>query len=499
MGLFFGSIRNMAENSTAGAMLGRYMIPLAKQVLVGLRLVGVVLFIGGFAPAEAKQKPTAPEKVGTVTFVEITSKLGIAVPPLSHAPDATDLRAIPAGEFSLDYARQHLIPAMGGSIAVDAPDGDRRRSLYVVVPGGANHLLRQSANGSFLDVTEKAKVGGTGSDLAAAFGDFDHSGRSSLFVAGLGGVRLYRNEGGGVFTDVTEKAGLKGKPSELATSALLFDADGDGFLDVLVTIYTDLGAPPAKPSFVFPNDFSGVNSRLYRNQHDGTFRDVTEDAGLDSNPGRTRKAIAADFNHSGRMDLLLLRDNKPPVFYKNAGQGKFEDVTWDVGKEIWRYAYLDAQTADFNHDGKIDLALWSTVGNEVLWNTGDGKFEDDEAVLPLVYAANRPFGFHGTVVNLGTDGYDSLLGQDARENWRLIVNDHGHFAEARIALLTEKNSSETKSPGSARMPVFASLCTVRLSNSGTSQLIALTMDGQLSVFEKRSAVGMKGSAKKAAK
>ncbi|MFZ0319370.1 MAG: VCBS repeat-containing protein [Candidatus Sulfotelmatobacter sp.] len=460
------------------------MTPLAKQVSVGLRLVLAILLISGFATAQAKQKSAAPAKAETITFVEITSKLGIAVPPLSHAPEAADLRPIPSSEFSLDYAREHLIPAMGGSIAVDAPDSDGRRSLYVAVPGGANHLLRQSANGSFADITEKAKVSGTGCDLAAAFGDFDHSGRSSLFVAGLGGVRLYRNEGGSVFTDVTEKAGLKGKSAELATSVLLFDADGDGFLDVLVTIYTDLSAPPAKTSFVFPNDFSGVNSRLYRNQHDGTFRDITEDAGLDSNPGRTRKAIAADFNHSGRMDLLLLRDNKPPVLYKNAGQGKFEDVTWDVGKEIWRYAYLDAQTGDFNHDGRVDVALWSTVGNEVLWNTGEGKFEDDEEVLPLVYAANRPFGFHGTVVNLGAGGYDSLLGQDAKENWRLIVNNRGHFAEAHIALLTEKNSSETKDSRASATPVFAWLRAIQLGRSGNCQLLTLTMDGRVMVFEK---------------
>ena len=166
------------------------MIPFSRQILVGLRPIVVVLFIGGLALTQAKPKNPTPEKVETVNFVEITSKLGIAVPPLSHSPDAGDFRAITAGEFSLDYARQHLIPAMGGSVAVDALDGDGRRSLYVVVPGGGNHLLREGANGRFGDVTDKAKVSGTGSDLAAAFGDFDHSGRSSLFGAGMGGVRL---------------------------------------------------------------------------------------------------------------------------------------------------------------------------------------------------------------------------------------------------------------------------------------------------------------------
>ena len=98
-------------------------------------------------------------------------------------------------------------------------------------------------------------------------------------------MALYRNNGDGSFTDITEKSGLKLKPGELATSVLLFDADNDGFLDLLVTVYTDLSVPPAKKSFTFPNDFAGANSRLYRNQHDGTFKDITEAAGLNSNPG----------------------------------------------------------------------------------------------------------------------------------------------------------------------------------------------------------------------
>src|SRR6202021_1401938 len=126
----------------------------------------------------------------------------------------------------------------------------------------------------------------------------------------------------------TQKAGLKGKPGELATSVLLFDADNDGFLDLLVTVYTDLSLSPSKPSFTFPNDLAGANSHLYRNQHDGTFKEITETAGLTSNPGRTLKALAADFKHNRRLDLLLLRDNKPPALYRNEGQGVFEDQTW---------------------------------------------------------------------------------------------------------------------------------------------------------------------------
>ncbi|MFZ0421085.1 MAG: VCBS repeat-containing protein, partial [Candidatus Sulfotelmatobacter sp.] len=183
----------------------------------------------------------------------------ISLPPISLPSSAFTLPIpIRSEEYSLDYARRNLVPAVGGSIVVGDFDGDGHPDLYVIVPGGSNHLLKNRADGTFVDVTDKAKVAGTGADLGGAFGDFDKSGRPSLFVAGLGKVALYRNNGDGSFTDITEKSGLKLKPGELATSVLLFDADNDGFLDLLVTVYTDLSVPPAKKSFTFPNDFAGA-------------------------------------------------------------------------------------------------------------------------------------------------------------------------------------------------------------------------------------------------
>jgi hypothetical protein len=448
----------------------------------------LLAFVGAYAPWSQSQRPatSAAARSAPTTFREITSQFHISLPPVSQASSAlTGPVPIRQEEYSLEFARRKLVPAMGGSVVVGDFDGDGRPDLYVIVPGGSNRLLRNRADGTFEDVTTKAKVAGTGADLGGAFGDFDKSGNPSLFVAGLGGVTLYRNNGDGTFTDVTEKAGLKGKPGELATSVLLFDADNDGFLDLLVTVYSDLSVPPPKKSFMFPNDFAGANSHLYRNQHNGTFAETTEAAGLTSNPGRTRKALAADFNHNGRLDLLLLRDNKPPVLYRNQGQGKFEDQTWDAGTEIWKYAYVDAQIADFNHDGKPDAVLWSTIGNEVLLNQGDGKFKQDEA-LPLVYAANRAFGFHGVAADFNGDGYEDLLTVDDKGNWHFIVNQRGKFSEKPFALSWEGGTGEGSASKSATSSApFAFLTAARLRNSAKLDLVALTMDGRVQIFEEQ--------------
>jgi hypothetical protein len=445
----------------------------------------LLAFVSALMPCARSQQSAAPGKPETVRFAEITSQLHISLPPISLPSGALRLPIpVRSQDYSLEYARRNLVPAMGGSIVVGDFDGDGHPDLYVIVPGGLNHLLRNRPDGTFADVTEQAGVPGTGADLGGAFGDFDKTGNPSLFVAGLGGVVLYHNNGDGTFTDITEKAGLKKKPGELATSVLLFDADNDGFLDLLVTVYTDLNVPPVKKSFTFPNDFAGASSHLYRNQHNGTFAEITEAADLTWNPGRTQKAVAADFNHNGNLDLLLLRDDKPPVLYRNQGRGKFDDETWDAGRDIWKYAYVDAQTGDFNRDGKMDVVLWSTIGNEVLVNLGNGKFKQDES-LPLVYAANRAFGFHGMTADFNGDGYDDLLTVDNEGNWHFIVNHAGKFAEAPFTLSAEATPGSGSNTGAPAVPFLAFMTAARLRSSGTIDLLALTMDGRVEIFERQ--------------
>ncbi len=450
-----------------------------------LAFLGDVLLLGlvciphpGWSQVTPKPLPEG------ITLVDVTARMHLSLPPLSHLPSAQTLqKPIASGEYSLEFARQVLIPAIGDFVAAGDLDGSGYPDLYVVVPGGSNRFFRNLRNGTFVDTTKEAGTPGTGSDLSATFADYDHSGHASLFVAGLGGVTVYHNNGNGTFTDVTEKTGLKRVPGELATSALLFEAQGNGTQDLLITVYTDLNTPPTKPSFLFPNDFGSARSHLYHNQGDGTFREINVADSLDENPGRTRKALAADFSHSGRLDLLLLRDNKPPALFRNKGQGTFEDQTWQAGGENWKYAYVDGQLSDFNHDGKLDVALWSTVGNEVLINPGDGKFEQ-EKTFPIVFAANRPFGFHGATADLKADGYDDLLVVDNNGEWHYIVNHRGRFALAQITLPAVGTKAKGER-GQAAFPNLSCLVPVRVQKSGKVVLIGVRTDGQLIALEAR--------------
>jgi hypothetical protein len=393
-------------------------------------------------------------------------------------------REIAAGLYSLDYARRTLVPAMGGSIAVGDFDGDGRLDLYVVLPGGSNSLFRNNGDGTFRDVTTKARVSGPRESISATFSDYDRSGRMSLFVTGARGIVLYHNNGNGTFSDVTRKAGLTSKMGELYTRAVLADIDNDGFPDLLVTIYTKLDRPPSKPIFVFPNDFPGAVSRLYRNNGNGTFTEVTSAAGLDENPGRARNAVIADFNNDGRPDLLILRDDKPPALYLNQGGGKFEDATWDAGDDLTRHAFFDAVVADFNRDGKPDVALWSTMSSQVLLNSGNAAFEQAESIRLLTPLAS-PFGFHGTVADVDGNGFDDLVTLDNDRRWHFFLNQAGWFQEVLFTLSLGSRSPDDPSRDERGLKEFSSVTPVRLEDQGGLNLLALQPDGRITALRRQ--------------
>jgi FG-GAP-like repeat len=436
------------------------------------------------AKQSARQSATdeGNAKLLEFTFTDVSHRMGIVLPAVEHAAPWSRSQPIPSSAYSLEYARQALVPAMGGSVAVGDYDGDGHPDLYVVVPGGSNHLFHNNGDGTFREVTARAGVSGPADSLSATFADYDHSGHPSLLVAGLGNVTVYHNNGDGTFTDVTEKAGIHLAAGELATRAVLVDMDNDGWPDLLVTLYTDLASPPKKPSFVFPNDFASVLSRLYRNRGDGTFEDVTASAGLAFNPGRTRNAIFADLDGDGRPDVLLLRDNKPPALYINQGGGKFADRTDRAGEDIWDYAFSEGQVADFNHDGKPDLALWSSIAYKVLLNQGKASF-DEAKKLPLVSPPPGPFGFHGTVADLFGHGTENLLAAESGGGWRVLVNPAGPSPQGIVTLGAKSKTGDGTAHAQPLKQFFSSVVPVRLGKH--VDLVALQTDGQVAVFESR--------------
>jgi hypothetical protein len=381
---------------------------------------------------------------------------------------------VQSADYSLKYATRNLVPLMRRSAAAGDMDGRERPGFFIAVDGRPNLLIGSAPNGTFREISESVPAAVLDGSLAAAFSDYDHSGHQSLFLAGSEGLALYRNNGAHSFSDVTRKAGLQTLPGVLYTSVAIGDLDGDGFPDLLAAAYTDLTHPPEYAVFTFPDDFHGADSRLYRNNRDGTFTDITDSAGLGKNPGRARKAIFADFNNDQRLDILSLRDDKPPVLYLNRGNWKFEDKTWDAGDDLTTHAFFEGAVADFNHDGKSDLALWSTHSFRVLLNQGNGVFERLDST-PLPDPMTSLFGFRGAIADLDGNGFDDVLTVDRSGKWHFFTNVEGHFREVPPPALGE-------SPLDSVIPA-------RCSPQSALYLVTIRQDARVTLWKRREAPG----------
>ncbi len=400
-------------------------------------------------PAEVARAASAK-----VTFTEITAKLGIKLPALPTPP--------------ADQGTALFNP----SLTIADYDGDGHPDIYVVDPQGSNHLFHNNGDGTFSDVTASAGVAGPGGSVSATFADYDNSGHPSLFVAGAHGVTVYQNHGDGTFVDVTEKCGLKMPSGWLATQAVLFDADNDGFLDLVVTLYGDFGSLPltARKGDIPPN-LKVLPSRLYRNNGDGTFADVTSSSGLESATGHMRGAVFADFNDDGYVDLLFLRDDGSPMLYMNQGENRFVNRTAEAGEALAKSRAVEAQVADFDHDGTFDLALWSSTGYQVLLNRGNGRFAAVAGLPPMILSGGSG-DFKGIVVDVDGDGFADLLNLDAHGKLHLLRNRAGRFQEIPL---------DVAAPASGAL---AFLAATSIASPGKLNLMALTQSGQLAAFEK---------------
>ncbi|HLW80316.1 MAG TPA: FG-GAP-like repeat-containing protein, partial [Terriglobia bacterium] len=420
-----------------------------------------VILVPAVAPAMAADKTgSAP-----AAFTDVTARLGIK---LEAGGDESSGDRAAARDLAHSLAER-----FGSSVAVGDYDGDGRPDVYLVVPAGTNRLFHNNGDGTFTDVTEKAGVAGAGGSVSAAFADYDNSGHPSLFVAGASGITLYRNQGDGTFTDQTAPAGLAGKAGEFDTRAVLFDADDDGLLDLVVTAYADLSSPPAQPARALTDGLAGA-AHFYRNNGDGTFKDITAEAGLAAAQGRMRNAVFADFNNDGYADLLFVRDDGPPLLYVNQGEDKFVDRTAEAGAALAQAKAVDAQAVDFNHDGNFDLALWSAGGYAVLLNQGKGQFTAVKG-LPAVSPPESPLAWRGTVADVDGDGFDDLLNVDNQGKLHFIRNVAGRFEERPLILPADHGGT------------LESVAAAGLGPPGRLNLLAFTRRGQFAALEKTGA------------
>jgi hypothetical protein len=340
----------------------------------------------------------------------------------------------------------------GGITAVDY-DNDGFYDLFIA-DGVSSRLLRNRGDGTFEDVTRQAGLDGLDGVSVAVFADYDNDGWKDLFVSRtFRPNQLFHNNGDGTFTDVTAGSGL-GEDC-CTTVASWGDYDNDGYLDLYVGRYLD-------PRRDIPTTFyarNGEPNRLYHNNGDGTFSDVTEQAGV-GDRGLCLGSAWGDYDDDGHPDLFVVNDFGRSTLYHNNGDGTFADVTAAAGALAYG-AGMSASFGDYDNDGRLDLytadirsehgwfaapptvgrymanswkqGVWRTdmplywqifrqsgwnfvdvfremaAGNHLLHNRGDGTFEDVS-----VKAGANPIGwFWGSVfADLDNDGWLDIYSAD---------------------------------------------------------------------------------------
>jgi hypothetical protein len=252
----------------------------------------------------------------------------------------------------------------GAGLAVGDFDGDGFDDVYFVNQSGDNGLFRNKGDGTFEDVTQKSGVAlGDRVCVAATFADYDNSGRQSLFVTSTrGGNVLFKNKGGGRFQDVTKESGLT--LIGHCQTAVFFDYDNDGWLDVLVTCTADWTSPHLDAMAHYYPGLGNIwdlaarpkeANILYHNQGDGTFREVTNKAGLKGH-GWSVDAAVFDYDEDGYLDVVITNMFGASQLYHNKGDGTFVEVTQQrLGRTPW--GGMGCKPFDFNNDGRLDLFI----------------------------------------------------------------------------------------------------------------------------------------------
>ncbi len=329
----------------------------------------------------------------------IVALLGAAV--WSAPPSFTDVTASAGIRFVHNngaFGQKYLPETMGSGVLFLDADGDGWQDLLLLngknwpghpgprtLPG----LFRNAHNGTFTDVTRGSGLDVELYGMGGAAADFDNDGRTDVYLTALGGNRLMRNLGNGRFADVTARAGVG--DSGFSTSALWLDYDNDGKLDLFVSHYVDW-APERDlfctldgkaKSYCTPESYKGQSPSLFHNRGDGTFENVTRNAGVFDTTSKGLGVAMLDFDADGRMDIFVANDTEPNRLYRNKGNGTFEDRAVASGVAFSEAgvarAGMGVDAADYDGSGRPSLMI-GNFSNQMMalyHNEGNSLFIDD--------------------------------------------------------------------------------------------------------------------------
>lgn len=322
---------------------------------------------------------------------------------------------------------RYYVETMGSGCAFLDYDNDGDLDIYLI--NGAplpryttkktptNILYQNQGDGTFVDVTKEAGVGDTGYGIGCAVADYNNDGFVDLYLTNFGPNMLYRNNGDGTFSDVTLSAGVGDQ--KWSASAAFFDYDNDGNLDLYVVNYVNFtilnhvkcgrGAKGIR-AYCHPDVYDGVSDVLYRNNGDGTFTNVTKQAGVYKPSGKGLGVVCGDLDNDGDQDIYVANDKTPNFLYRNNDDGTFSEIGLLAGtgynEDGISEAGMGVDLGDYDGNGFLDIFVtnFSNETNTLYQNQGNGFFIDATYVSGLGVPSLTFLAFGTSFFDFDLDG-----------------------------------------------------------------------------------------------
>src|ERR1017187_1691261 len=450
-------------------------------------------------PATAEHKPDAKTPATT---------------PASNPPLFVDVTRAAGIDFHLTCGGQEKLYIVetqcGGAAALDY-DNDGWMDVLLVdgssivdYRAGKCHpprLYHNNHDGTFTDVSAKSGLNFCGWGYGVAIGDYDNDGWEDVYITGFHGSALYHNNHDGTFTDVTAKAGVA-NPTEWGTSAAFGDYDNDGYLDLVVADYVDVdmnNLPPfgvgpfcqyrGIPVNCGPRGLKGARDRLFHNNGDGTFTDVTEKLNIDPDRYYGLGVLWLDYDKDGCLDLYVADDSSPSLLYHNNCKGGFDEVGAEAGvaysSDGHEQAGMGVDSADYDRDGWPDILKtnFSDDSNNLYHNDHNGEFTDLAGPAGIGAISYPYLGFGAKFLDYDNDGWPDIFIANGHVDAQVEGQSFGvGYAERPFLFHNLKNGkfeeiAEKSGPALAKKYVARAALAADFWNRGRQDLLFTVMDG----------------------
>jgi enediyne biosynthesis protein E4 len=387
---------------------------------------------GEFAPVlDSEKRPITAGgfvKSGPVIFKDIAEKAGLTT--WRHTMGTPE--------------KNYILETTGSGVALLDYDNDGWLDIYMVngstfdaLSGKAEPphaaLFHNNHDGTFTNVADKAGVTNDRWGFGVAIGDYDNDGWPDIYVSNYGKNRLYHNNHDGTFTDVAEAAGVA--LGNWSTGATFGDYDGDGRLDLFVPGYVhwDMNHLPPPPSsapnaisfcqfrgasvMCGPRGLKGEPDHLFHNNGDGTFTDVSKQAGV-ADEGHSRygfTSVFVDVDNDGKVDLLVANDSTPNYLYVNKGDGTFKDVSIPSGfalnQDGQEVANMGMAIGDYRNNGLLDLytGTFSDDYKPLFRDEGKARFTEIATQMGMADVTYPFLTWSTEFIDYDNDGWKDIL------------------------------------------------------------------------------------------